>query len=377
MPAASSLNRNRNPRQGAALILAILATTILTVLAVGLVEVVRVEIIAARSDFDRLQTRYLAKAGFNIGRALLMYEDNTPTDGPQDVWYSLQEEAPLALGEGWCRIEVVDACSLLNVNTADGDMLAAFFKDPAMADTIVSWRDKYGSFQSLGELTLLPGIDEDAIAPYAALLTVKSLEANTSVEGKKRINVNTADNSYMATMLKITPMEAQAMLRYRRTLPGKVFTSRGQLLHVPLPSAVVQRIFDQISVSDAEYLPGRVNINTAPKEVLLALPGISPQLVETLISRRSEENGTFRSPAELLDMPGMTSEDFVALSEHVCTKSSTFIIEAHAGLDGRPSTRTLQGMVLRQTEGPTAPLIYGWSEKPRPTYIQIDSADRG
>lgn len=365
-----------NGKQGAALILAILATTILAVLAVGLVEVVRVEIIAARADFDRLQTRYLAKAGFNMARALLMYEDETPVDGPEDVWYALHEEEPLTLGEGWCRMAVIDACSRLNVNTADTEMLASFFKDPAVADAIVSWRDKYGPFRSLGELALLPGIDEEYIASYSALLTVESLESNRSIQGQPRININTADNSYMTTMLKITPGQAQAMLRYRRTLPQKVFRSRGQLLHVPLPKPVVQRIFDQITVSKTEYLSGRVNLNTAPKEVLLALPGISPQLVETLISRRSEEDGTLLSPAELLDMPGMTTEDFVALSEHVCTKSSTFIIEAHAGLDRRPATRTLQGLVLRQ-EGPVAPVLYGWSEKPRPVYIPISPDDRG
>jgi len=374
----STLNHFRH--DGAALILAIFACVILTVLAVGLAEVVRVEVIAARSGLDGLQARYLAKAGFNLARSVLMYQDEEEVDGPQDVWFTLRDEPPLQLGDGsaslttrgWCRMAVIDACSLININTASEEVFSGIIGDPVIAQGIVAHREEKGPFGSLGELAQVKGMEEERLADLARFLTVESLERNVSASGRRRININAASAEELARGLGLSLRQARQILRYRATLPDGKFQSAGELLRVPLERSVVKEIIDRASLSDDEYIAGRVNLNTAPREVLLALPGSSPEFVEALLARRQEKDGALHSSGDLFDFPMLSEEDLVSFAGLACTKSSTFIIEAWAGLEGKPVRRALQGLVMRQP-GPIAPIISGWRETAQPQFIPIET----
>jgi len=363
-------------RRGTALVLAIFTSAVLTVLAVSLVEVVRVEIIASRSSLDRLQARYLAKAGFNLARSLLMYEDEQEVDGPEDKWFALQYEPPLQLGEGACRMAVVDACSLINVNTAEEQTLSTIIGDPVIAQAIVAYREENGPFRSLGEMVQAAGVAEEDSAKWAESLTVVSLERNLSASGEQRVNINKAEPSEISRILGLSLYDSQSILRYRRQQPEERIRSVGELLRVPIARPMIKEILDKVSVSDEKYLDGRVNLNTAPREVLLALPGATPQFVDTLIARRQEKEGALRSPGDLLGFPGVSDEAIISLSAVACTKSSTFVIEASAGLEDKPVRRTVQGIVMRQP-GPIAPIISGWREVSRPVFIPVEKREGG
>jgi hypothetical protein len=49
------------------------------------------------------------------------------------------------------------------------------------------------------------------------------------------------------------------------------------------------KLYDNLTVGTDPAVPGRVNINQAPRVVLQGLPGIEPLLVEQIISRRTPE----------------------------------------------------------------------------------------
>jgi competence ComEA-like helix-hairpin-helix protein len=59
-----------------------------------------------------------------------------------------------------------------------------------------------------------------------------------------------------------------------------------------------------------------IPINRAEKEILTALPGIGPVLPEKIVQRR-EKNGPFRSPDELLDIPGIGPKKLAGLRDHL------------------------------------------------------------
>ncbi len=383
--------RNRG-RRGAALILAIFATVILAALAVGLANVARVEVIASRASLDRLQARYLAQAGFNLARAVLMYQDEPPTGSPladslQDEWANLSSKEPLQLGEGSCRVKVIDACSLININTAKAQMLSAIIGDDALVQAIIARREANGDFQSVGELLLAEGMTKEKLAEVAKFLTVESKERNIMADGKTtRTNINdqnASEQNLHRQMRSISPQEWQQILIARSLLPENKFRSLDEFLQLLQPTQV-RDIIDKISL-EGEYAEGRVNINTAPREVLTALPGSSPEVVEAVLERRAKENGAFTSVAELYGLSGLTDPAFVALAAVTCTKSSSFIIEAEGGLEGKPARQTLQGLVLRfppepdstgQT-GPTyTPIISGWRELPQPQFLEALSVQR-
>ena len=72
-----------------------------------------------------------------------------------------------------------------------------------------------------------------------------------------------------------------------------------------------------------------VNINSASLNELDSLPGIGPVMAGKILSHR-EENGAFRSPEELLEVPGMrravyekiTEQDYAEMISSFCAGSA-------------------------------------------------------
>jgi len=66
----------------------------------------------------------------------------------------------------------------------------------------------------------------------------------------------------------------------------------------PLTSSPVQMalylpmLMDKVTTVEAPMLPGRININEAPKEILAGLPGITDEILEKLIESRASQSDT-------------------------------------------------------------------------------------
>jgi hypothetical protein len=50
---------------------------------------------------------------------------------------------------------------------------------------------------------------------------------------------------------------------------------------------------DTITVNPASTIPGRININQAPRLVLLAVPGMTEEMVSGILSQRDLQNGDY------------------------------------------------------------------------------------
>ncbi|MFT7643112.1 MAG: hypothetical protein ACI9G1_004877 [Pirellulaceae bacterium] len=48
-------------------------------------------------------------------------------------------------------------------------------------------------------------------------------------------------------------------------------------------------LMDNITINSSETIPGRININQAPYELLLGIPGITEEIVEQIIQEREYE----------------------------------------------------------------------------------------
>lgn len=62
----------------------------------------------------------------------------------------------------------------------------------------------------------------------------------------------------------------------------------------------IDEIFDQLTLSKAKRLPGRINIMTASAEVLAAIPGVDESLAEQLVRRRENIESNIKHPIGLL-----------------------------------------------------------------------------
>lgn len=371
------------------LVLAICAVVLLTALAVGIVTAVRVELRAAHVGVERMQGLFLAQAGAALARAVLLYQDDIGCDSLDDPWGPFAQhplDAPQQVRQGYFRVRVQDNCGLVDINSADYDVLARLTGDPAVAQEILNWRqrnpvtDYYdtlaypyrprgGPFQSVGELLLVRGMTPevffgtDTTVGLADLVTVEALSQNTNGQGDPRFKLTDALNAVTerrdfdqwfsenyGDLLDLFDLQTwKKIFLAALNQPGARYTATSQLVPV-LESYGALAALDYVTVSDQFYLHGLVNVNTAPAEVLAALPGSSAAMAEAVVERRAE--APFTSLGELagfLQNEG-GPEALLAMIDHVTTKSSSFTIEAMGSPGERQAYRTLRLLVRRTTD---------------------------
>lgn len=138
-----------------------------------------------------------------------------------------------------------------------------------------------------------------------ALCTVWSTDKNVDADGKKRVNLNSAQPNEL-TAAGLTPQEAQMVAAQRTVLP---FVSVAQLLGNPtagIPAILNAQRFpqvaDKLTVVDDQNVPGLVNINTAPKQVLLCLPGITDEIAVKIMEYRTTPGNDLSNMGWLLNV---------------------------------------------------------------------------
>lgn len=333
-------------RRGQALVIAILALTALTASAISLSVAARVELRAARRGVDTLRRETALRGAGERGIALLESARSDPAEllsllsehrGLRWTPYTAptdENETPLEVA-----IQIADASSRLNVNAADQEQLEKLpGMDKEAAAAMTAWRDErndtqdvyyrrqphpYESrkrpFDTLEELLLVRNVTASAffgepsaartrqlnLPPVAELLAAFSGENNTDgAEARVNVNEGTADELQAAANRSdqvVTPVQAANLVQQReqRRLTQGAFRS---VIEAAQAAGIAQRhwgvLIDAWTADRRTFLPGRVNVNTAPPSVLKCLPGITEELAENIVRQRRE------NPAGL-DWPGL------------------------------------------------------------------------
>ena len=224
-------------QRGIALIAVLWLTVLLTVIASGFAFSMRGGALAARNTMSLAQARAAAdgaveRVAFELGRPR-----NTP-----DVWLPDGRVRAWADGEIAITSTAVDESALIDLNTA--------------ADPLLK-----GLLENVG------GLDPDA--------SERVLEAILDwrdADDLKRPNGAEADD-YRAAGLKYVPTNAQ-------------FASVGELQRVlGVTPALMARIAGSLTVYSQQR---GINPATAPRDSLLAIPGVSAEQVDTFIAARSD-----------------------------------------------------------------------------------------
>jgi general secretion pathway protein K len=355
----------RNTESGAALVITIFVLAVLVALVVSISQSARVELRASRNFAAEVQCRALADAGVHLA-AVTVQNDSTPyVDTLDDEWATLGENgaAEYELGNGTYRVQVVDACSLLDVNRATRDELLNL---PGMteeiADAIIDWRDaddepseagaesdvyenyqvpyraKNGPFESLDELLLVAGVTprllygdsngkaleptQNTEKPWCELLTVRSSSPNVTAEGETRLNLNQATvQQLMQLPVGLTQQQAQAIVIRRQQTQ---FSSLGTLFTIAgLPQETAASLIDYVTVESGNQVNNKININTATEDVLTLLPDITPDIAAAIVANRP-----YQSVGELLLNGVVEAEVFQRIVDRLTTKSSSFIVKS-------------------------------------------------
>lgn len=366
--------RTTRPRRGSVLVLALTVMIVLTSLVLMMARTARGEAVASANYLAQLQADAAARGAIEYLRTTLANTSGTLPDDSgiysenQQVsqgYFWLLKHDTANTGTKTYTYGITDEAGKLNVNSADIESLS---KLPNMtselAAGIVDWRDaddtpgaggaesqyylmqpkpynaKNANFESLEELllvkditpTLLFGSDTNRngvldatdfdpanptgkISQYdggiADFVTVFSVEPNTDSSGQARVNINNpAQRPQLGDVLRTVGAPLPP--------PGRVYENVIDFYYATnLPLDQFKKIVDRLTTSGGQTNVGLVNLKTAPREVLAALPQMTDADASAIISRR--ESGGLTDLASMTE--ALTREKATAIGGRVTLKS--------------------------------------------------------
>ncbi len=322
---------------GTILIVTIWVVLVLAGLALVFARSMRVAAIVSANQVASIETEWIASGACQYIISQLTAHAADPTRLREDAsWEALQ------VGNGYFWVlrsnpengrdsdyGLTDEAGKINLNSASLEML---LKLPGMtselAASIIDWRDEDGDvttggaedeyylllpepyncknapFETVEEILLVKGASEELLygedtsasgrleGGFYNYITVYSVEANTDSEGNERINVNDASaRATLQSALQEVVKEDRALEIMNNVPISPSYTSIMDFYFwARLTIEEFEQIADRLTVSNEETLSGLVNVNTAPKEVLLCLPELEEADVDALLSYRRSSN---------------------------------------------------------------------------------------
>ena len=152
-------------------------------------------------------------------------------------------------------------------------------------------------------------------------VTVYSVEANVDSSGSERVNINDRGGDELGNLLRQAVSDDRYFDVMDRVRSGRPFAN---ILDFYYKSGLTVEeyapLVDKLTTSDEEESAGLVNVNTAPKEVLLCLPGLEESDADALIAHRgdaeTEDLESIMWVTEVLD-----EEKAVAVGGYITTRS--------------------------------------------------------
>ncbi len=369
----------------------VLLTLIVTVVA----QSGRLDTHIAHISAERIRCKWACRAGLETAVAVLG-EDPTDADSLFDIWAdNVHDFNSVPLDACTFTVEVVDEASKLNLNTVTRDHLI-WLPDMTedIADAILDWRDSddeireqgvesgyylnlpYGyearnaNFKTVRELLRVRGVTpalfygdrsldyrlSDYNLGWINYFTCYSYDLNTDADGNARININSANERRLVDGLGISQAQARWIVENRTyssvadlindNSPAEPTTTSGNQSQ-PLDVQTWYDIVDKITVTDETVVPGRVNINTAGRDVLTALLGGEEQVALDIIAYRQALGQGMTTLGELKNVESMTQDIARRAMASLTTRSNVYNVKTTATADATRIIRTVEAVVDR------------------------------
>ncbi len=201
---------------------------------------------------------------------------------------------------------------------------------------------------------------------WIAYLTCYSYENNVDAAGDDRININQADEQQLQSSLGLNAPQARWIVRNRNqgyrsiadlinpNSPGQPQGSGNSSSNndetQPIDVQTFKAIADKVTISNEKKTPGKINVNTAPEEVLVALLGGGDQdraLAQAIIAERAGALYGFASIGNLLDIQSMTVDRFKKIADLITIRSDVFTVHCVAAASVSGATLQTECVVDR------------------------------
>lgn len=352
------------------------ALALLSAIVAVLASIAAMQRAAVEAATNRVQTeraRMAAESG--LERALAALESvQMGLVRSDDEWAAFgRGEENYLLDGGSFRVEIVDACSRIDVNTVDQAQLENLNLTSEQIDSLLDWREpelvprpeggkdefynnlsepyntKLKAFDSVDELLLVKGWDGPTLyeplgasqatrpvfssgreeVPLSEMLTTDAFCRNLAPDGEAKLNANTADANQM--IQRGVPTQVAQAIVQRRTQQG-TFASMSQLLAVPgVNLSNAGTILDVLTVTGDAEIRGKINLNTASQAVLETIPDLGSDVAQSIANQ-----GGFSSYSEVASISGVDLRVLGILADRTTLGSSSFLVRV-VGTAGRAS----------------------------------------
>lgn len=289
---------------GVALLMVLWVLTLLMVIVLSFSFTARTETQSTLAFKEGIEKRFLAEAGIERGIIEIFYRKQNRTVPDSEVWKTDGTIYKDSLGSGYYSVSIRDESGKVDINMVSEVLLKNLLinsgvsleeADP-IVDAIMDWKDN-------DDLHRLHGAESDYYmslpAPY------KAKNANFDV---------------LEELLLV------------KGITGEILYGGGEK----------RGIIDLITVNSRS---NKININAAPREVLAAIPGMSPELADAVITYREGKEIT-----NIQEVQGMIGSAYAFVSPYISTAgTSTYTIKSigHKGSDikgyGITATITIEG----------------------------------
>jgi general secretion pathway protein K len=327
--------RQKNSRAGIALLLAMIAITVFSLLAAGLWFMMKAEVRLAQRADEEQQLLWLGRSGVEYARWILSQQASIagePYDSLNQIWAggpggSGETNSVLAgisldnypVGDGTVSLKIIDLERFVNINTASGQEIQQALtlmgvdadSISVVSDSILDWIDTDDSPRLAGaESDYYQSLTPPYYAKDAPIDDLSELLLVKGVTPEIYYGLDLTNNSYSQQPQKPTLGLGNA--------PGEI----------PAYPFGLKDIFTPLS-------SGRVNINTAGTNVLQMIPGVDAQTAATIIQLRAGPDGVdgtdddtpFRNVSQLAEA-GVPNAS--GLGPFCTTRSSTFEVHITA-----------------------------------------------
>lgn len=333
----------------------------------------RVSMNAYQHQLRERRAEVAARAALQDALASLV-SVNTSLVTNNDTWATLGNKGAdiLELGDATYRLEVIDACSRININTATQAQLQLLPMSQEQLSALLDWRDpglqgqadgakdsyytalevpyntKLGRLTTLNELLLVKGWTAAALLkpqtdilstavtleddkgnqiPLVNLLAVDGAAPNTRADGTTRVNVNLAQVAPTVYTQFGIPQQTATLL-----VAQGPFTSFTTLLVQPgITATAAQQIIDGATFTATPRLEGKININTASEAVLRTIPNMTSDVAAAIVARQSTG---FASLGELATLPGLSGVTLGQVADACGVGSDTWLVRAYGESGG-------------------------------------------
>ncbi|MEM9418797.1 MAG: helix-hairpin-helix domain-containing protein [Planctomycetota bacterium] len=115
--------------------------------------------------------------------------------------------------------------------------------------------------------------------------------------------------------------------------------------------------WEYLTLEEDERLPGKININTASREVLETIPGMNPTMAEAIVDHRASQ-GMFTGIGQLYRSNVLRQQQFERVADFVTVRSNVFRIVS----EGRTPSGTSHTVAVIVDRGGDQPVILDWRQ---------------